>query len=144
MRSQKQLDNLIPGAHKLTAEELKKGGEKSVEVRRKKRSLREAADLFNSMKPKETDINTVVSELVEVSPEDIDRQMVAIAKLYKMAMSGNVKAMKLYIELSDDDSHDRKRLENEKLKAEVAKLRLEAEEDSEDIIVNIEIKDCKR
>ena len=144
MQSQKQLDNLIPGAHKLTAEEVKKGGEKSVEVRRKKRSLREAADLFNSMKPKETDIDTVVSELGEVSPEDIDRQMAVIAKLYKMAMSGNVKAMKLYIELSDDDSHDRKQLENEKLRAEVEELRREAEDDNEDIIVNIEIKDCKR
>lgn len=39
-------DNLIPQAHKLTVEEASKGGKKSVEARREKKSLAMALDML--------------------------------------------------------------------------------------------------
>ena len=144
MPSQNSLNNLIPQGHTLTQEDSVKGGQKSGEARRKKRTLREAANLFNAIKPKDTDIEIVTSELGEVSNEEIDRQVVAIAKLYKMALAGNVKAMKLYLDISDDEDGEKRRLENEKLKAEVEELKRGTADGVGSVSVNIEIKDCKQ
>mgnify|MGYP006864440722 CR=1 FL=1 len=41
--------NLIPGAHTLTVEEASKGGKRSGEVRRQKKTFRELMELYGSM-----------------------------------------------------------------------------------------------
>ena len=116
-------DYLIPGGHKFTPEERSQGGKKSAEIRKKKRSLRDALQFINGMIPGVDEYNLVKSQLDDIDPEDIDRQTAVLVRLYKLAMSGDVKAMKLYLEYSDDEDGERRRLENEKLKAEVESMK---------------------
>lgn len=116
-------DYLIPGGHKFTPEERSQGGKKSAEIRKKKRSLRDAIQFINGMMPGVDECNFIKSELDDINPEDIDRQTAVLVKLYKLAMSGDVNAMKLYLKYSDDEDGECIRLENEKLKAEVAAMK---------------------
>lgn len=54
---------------------------------------------------------------------EINRHFAFMLKVYKQAMAGNVKAMKLWIELSDDLDAKRKELEIERLKAEIEEMK---------------------
>ncbi len=75
-----------------------KGGVASGESRRRKRSLKEAADLFLSLRV--TD-NKTFNKLVKsgVNVEDIDYQMAMVVGLTQKAMKGDAKAAKVLIDM---------------------------------------------
>lgn len=98
--------NLVPNSER-TAEERQRiasaGGKASGVSRRRKRSLREAADLYLSLPvANRKKWNAIAKEGVD--PEDVDNQMAIIAGLTIKAVKGDAKAAKLLFELVGDQS----------------------------------------
>ena len=99
------------------------GGIASGAARRRKRSLKEAADLYLSLPVTDLRVwNKIARDGVE--PEDIDNQMAIVAGLAKVAAMGDSKAAKVLFDLlGDADS-----VENAEDDGFVAALREEAAE----------------
>lgn len=77
------------------------GGIASGAARRRKKSLREAADLYLSLPIQDKrKLNAMLRDGIE--PEDADNQMAIIVGLSKMAMAGDSKSAKLLFELVND------------------------------------------
>lgn len=77
------------------------GGRASGESRRRKKSLREAAELYLSLPvANKTAWNKLARD--GVAPEDVDNQMAIIAGLTIKAVKGDAKAAKLLFELVGD------------------------------------------
>lgn len=96
--------NIVP--YRFTAEQSReeaarngqKGGKASGAARRRKRSLKEAADLFLSLPVNdERTYNKMV--VAGIDPEDIDYQMAVVVGTTVEAMSGNAQAAKLLTEI---------------------------------------------
>lgn len=100
--------NLIPMDQR-TVEEARElgrsGGRASGVSRRRKRSLREAADLYLSMPvANRRNWNKIAKEGVD--PEDIDNQMAMIIGLTQAAMGGDAKAAKIIVDLIGENAKD--------------------------------------
>lgn len=81
----------------------RKGGIASGIARRRKRSLKEAADLFLSLPVKDAKKrNALVRD--GVPEEDADNQMAMIVGLAKKAAKGDAKSAKVLIELLGEDA----------------------------------------
>lgn len=91
--------NLIPVRTTEEARERgRNGGRASGEARRRKKSLREAAELYLSLPvASRKHWNAIAKE--GVAPEDIDNQMAMIIGLTQAAMGGNAKAAKIIVDL---------------------------------------------
>lgn len=96
--------NLVPMDQrtKEEARELgREGGRASGIARRRKRSLREAADLYLSLPVADRKSwNKIAREGVD--PEDIDNQMAMIIGLTQRAVKGDAKAAKVIVDLIGD------------------------------------------
>ena len=98
--------NLVPISERTTSEQReiqKKGGIASGAARRRKRSLKEAADLYLSLPV--TDRRRV-SKLLrrQVDPEDIDNQMAMIAGLTDAATDGDARAAAVLVKLLGEET----------------------------------------
>lgn len=95
--------NLIPMDQRSQSEarELgREGGRASGESRRRKKSLREAADLYLSLPVASRRAwNKISAEGVD--PDDIDNQMAMIIGLTQKAIKGDAKAAKIIVDLLD-------------------------------------------
>ena len=99
--------NLIPmdQRSKSEARDLgQKGGIASGVSRRRKRSLKEAADLYLSLPVSDRKMWNKISRR-GVDPEDIDNQMAMIIGLTIAATAGDAKAAKVIVDLLGDDAH---------------------------------------
>lgn len=96
------IENLVPPQSTEEARERgRKGGIASGVARRRKRSLREAADLYLSLPVADRrKWNKIAREGVD--PEDIDNQMAMIIGLTQQAMKGDAKAAKVIVDLIGD------------------------------------------
>ena len=86
------------------SEDSRKGGVASGVSRRRKRSLKEAADLYLSLPVSDRKMWNKISRR-GVDPEDIDNQMAMIIGLTMAATAGDAKAAKIIVDLLGDDSH---------------------------------------
>lgn len=97
--------NIIPNSER-TAEERREiaaaGGRASGESRRRKKSLREAAELYLSLPVSDKRKWNKLSE-EGVPPEDVDNQMAIIAGLTIKAAKGDAKAAKVLFGLLPSD-----------------------------------------
>lgn len=99
--------NLIPNSER-TPEQLREmasaGGKASGAARRRKRSLREAADVYLSLPVSDRQRwNRIAS--CGVDPEDVDNQMAMIIGLTEAATMGDARAAKVIIDLiGEEDS----------------------------------------
>lgn len=102
--------NLIPFTSEQNREEAKKngalGGVASGVSRRRKRSLKEAADLYLSLPPADKRRWNKISKQ-GVDPEEIDNQMAMIIGLTERAIKGDSKAAKVIIDLLGDGENER-------------------------------------
>lgn len=98
--------NLVPiQSGKEARERGRKGGIASGVSRRRKRSLREAADLYLSLPvASKKKWNVIAKEGVD--PEDIDNQMAMIIGLTQAAMEGDAKAAKVIVDLIGENAKD--------------------------------------
>ena len=103
--------NLIP--HQFTAEQSREeaarngalGGKASGAARRRKRSLKEAADLFLSL-PVEDKRRWNKLARRYLDAEDIDNQMAMVVALWDGAVSGDARSAKVLIDLLGKDSEE--------------------------------------
>ena len=99
--------NLIPFDQRTEEEQRdirSAGGKASGVSRRRKRSLKEAADLYLSLPVKDKRmLNKIIRKGVD--PEDIDNQMAMIIGLTIAATAGDAKAAKVIVDLLGEDSH---------------------------------------
>lgn len=96
--------NLIPVRTTEEARERgRNGGRASGEARRRKKSLREAAELYLSLPVSD---KRAWNKLAKdgVSPEDVDNQMAIIAGLTIKAAKGDAKAAKVLFDLIGEQS----------------------------------------
>ena len=99
--------NLIPmdQRSKSEARELgRNGGIASGVSRRRKRSLKEAADLYLSLPVSDRKMWNKISRR-GVDPDDIDNQMAMIIGLTMAATAGDSKAAKVIVDLLGEDAH---------------------------------------
>ena len=99
--------NLIPmdQRSKSEARELgRNGGIASGVSRRRKRSLKEAADLYLSLPVSDRKMWNKISRR-GVDPEDIGNQMAMIIGLTIAATAGDAKAAKVIVDLLGEDAH---------------------------------------
>ena len=85
------------------SEDSRKGGVASGVSRRRKRSLKEAADLYLSLPVSDRKMWNKISRR-GVDPEDIDNQMAMIIGLTIAATAGDAKAAKIIVDLLGEDS----------------------------------------
>ena len=78
------------------------GGLASGAARRRKKSLKEAADLYLSL-PVTDKRRLNKLKRRELAPEDIDNQMAMVAGLVEAATCGDAKAAKVVLEMLGDD-----------------------------------------
>ena len=101
-------DNLIPFS-KRSKEEAREqgriGGKASGAARRRKRSLKEAADLFLSLPVTDTKTFNAMAT-AGVNPEETDYQMAVIVGLTMKAIKGDAKAAKTVIDLLGESATD--------------------------------------
>lgn len=98
--------NLIPVRSTEEARERgRNGGRASGEARRRKKSLREAAELYLSLPVSD---KRAWNKLARdgVAPEDVDNQMAIIAGLTIKAAKGDAKAAKVLFDLIGDQSRE--------------------------------------
>ena len=99
--------NLIPFDQRTEEEQRdirSAGGKASGVSRRRKRSLKEAADLYLSLPVSDRKMWNKISRR-GVDPEDIDNQMAMIIGLTMAATAGDAKAAKIIVDLLGEDAH---------------------------------------
>lgn len=101
--------NLIPNSER-TPEQLREmasaGGKASGTARRRKRSLREAADVYLSLPVSDRRTWNKIARC-GVDPEDIDNQMAMIIGLTMAATAGDARAAKVIVDLiGEEDSQE--------------------------------------
>lgn len=100
--------NLVPLTErsKEDAKRIRQMGQAAqTEVRRRKKSLKEAADLLLSLTPGDKKLWNKLS-VAGVDPEDIDNQMAVVFGLTAKAIKGDAKAAKVLIDLLGEDGKD--------------------------------------
>ena len=85
-------DNLRPSEYKFTQEEAKKGARRSAEVRRRKKTMREALEMMMY----QTELNEQTKQMLKAEgvtdTEDFNHQMVITRSLIAKAEAGDVQA----------------------------------------------------
>lgn len=124
--SRGNLKNLIPNSQR-TPKELKemtsRGGKRSGEVRREKKTLAETLNKFLQMQPVGKDKKEL--ENLGMEANEITNQALFAISVFKNGCSGNNKAMEMIAEIIDGNK--KKDLEIEKQKQEIERLKLEQE-----------------
>jgi len=82
-----------------------KGGVASGAARRRKRSLKEAADLFLSLPVNDNRIYNMMV-MAGVDAEDIDYQMAVVVGMTSKAISGDAKAAKILLEMLGENTKE--------------------------------------
>ena len=98
--------NLIPFSERSKEEAREygaKGGRNSGVTRRRKRSLKQAAELIMSLPVSDPKIQKKLTKM-GIDTDDADNQMAVIAGLMGRAMTGDPKASALLFELLDDNN----------------------------------------
>lgn len=99
-------ENLIPFDERTESEQreiAQKGGIASGRARRRKRSMKEAADYYLSLP--ETDrrrVNALLRDKVE--PEDIDNQMAVVVGIAEQAKRGDARAANVLLKMLGEDA----------------------------------------
>ena len=99
--------NLIPFDQRTEEEQRgirSAGGKASGVSRRRKRSLKEAADLYLSLPVSDRRVWNKIARR-GVDPDDIDNQMAMIIGLTIAATAGDAKAAKVIVDLLGEDAH---------------------------------------
>ena len=97
--------NLVPFDRRTESEQreiAKKGGQASGAARRRKKSLKEAADLYLSL-PVTDKRRTNKLKRRQLDPEDIDNQMAMVVGLVEAASCGDARAAKVVMAMLGDD-----------------------------------------
>lgn len=87
-------ENLRPSEYKLSQEEAKKGGIKSGETRRLKKTIRQQLEMLLSLDLKNERLRKQIEEL-GINETDITNGMALTIAMYQEALKGNTRAFEL-------------------------------------------------
>lgn len=99
--------NLIPWNRRTESEQreyAKKGGQKSGEVRRQRKAMKEQMELLLSLPFKQKEQLDFIKDL-GIEEEEIDNQMALMVAMYVKAIKGDVQAFNTIREVTQDDKH---------------------------------------
>ena len=106
-------DNLIPNSER-TPEELRemtrKGGIKSGETRRRKKTLREQMEMLLSL-PVQDDETRAFIESLGIESEEVNNALAITLSMYQEALKGNTKAFELIRDTIGEKPTDRLQIE---------------------------------
>lgn len=88
--------------HKLTAEELRKGGQNSGKARRQKKAMKDIVELVLQMplqEGKKTSVEKIKS-LASANGKNISVQEALVLKTTQKALKGDIKALRLLLEMA--------------------------------------------
>lgn len=91
-------DTLVPQAHKLTVEEQSKGGKKSVEVRRQRKTLAQIGDMIGGLNIK-SEKNRAILRDAGINDDDMINDVGMMFRLNLKAQNGDTKAIELLSKL---------------------------------------------
>ena len=95
--------NLIPGAHKLTAEEQSLGGRRSGEAKRTNKLLKECMEKILSLEVQEPKKRKILTDL-GIENEEVNNKVLLVAALFnKVVYTGDVAAFKEIRNLIGED-----------------------------------------
>ena len=124
--------NLIP-TNKRSKEEARelgaKGGKASGKVRKEKAELKKLFMQFANMRPTEKESEQLVA--MGFDSKDLTNMTAYVVSLFKNGARGNPKAMEIGVDLLLNNN--KKELENQRLKEEIARLKLEQEKLKRDL-----------
>lgn len=127
-------ENLIPNSERTPSERranASKAGKASGKARRAKRTMREVANLVLDMSVsngKKVDVKSIKS-LAEVSGKNIKVQDALVLTLVKNALAGNIKALQMLIELTEQSSQAGVTAADDELSASLKELAKELKSD---------------
>lgn len=125
-------ENLIP-YDKLTEEQqrefVRKGGKASGKARKEKAELKKLFMQFANMRPTEKESKQLVA--MGFDNKDLTNMTAYVVSLFKNGAKGNSKALEIGVDLLMDNN--KKELENQRLKEEIARLKLEQEKIKRDL-----------
>lgn len=127
-------ENLIPNSERTPSERranASKAGKASGKARRAKRTMREVANLVLDMSVsdgKKVDVKSIKS-LAEVSGKNIKVQDALVLTLVKNALAGNIKALQMLIELTEQSSQAGATAADDELSASLKELARELKSD---------------
>lgn len=87
-------ENLRPSEYKLSQEEAKRGGVKSGETRRMKKTIREQLEMLLALKLKNNKLKQQI-EALGIAEEDITNGMALTIAMYQEALKGNTRAFEM-------------------------------------------------
>lgn len=128
------IENLIPNSERTPSERranASKAGKASGKARRAKRTMREVANLVLDMSVsngKKVDVKSIKS-LAEVSGKNIKVQDALVLTLVKNALAGNIKALQMLIELTEQSSQAGATAADDELSASLKELAKELKSD---------------
>ena len=91
-------DTLVPQAHKLTVEEASKGGKRSGEVRKQRKTLAQIGDMIGGLDIK-SEKNREIMRKAGITDEDMINDVGMLFRLNMKAQSGDTKAIELLSKL---------------------------------------------
>lgn len=100
--------NLVPGGHKFTLEEHKKGGIASGEARRRAKTTRELAQLIANSPINNAKLKNRIQANFGLQEEDLTGNIAVIAGVYNEAIKGNVKAADKWDSWTEAKTEDNK------------------------------------
>ena len=127
-------ENLIPNSERTPSERranASKAGKASGKARRAKRTMREVANLVLDMSVsngKKVDVKSIKS-LAEVSGKNIKVQDALVLTLVKNALAGNINALQMLIELTEQSSQAGATAADDELSASLKELAKELKSD---------------
>lgn len=98
--------NLIPQAHKLTVEEMSRGGKNCAEMKRQRKAMKKQLELLLSL-PVNKDNEKILKKL-KIDNENLDNQMLMLVGLWQSAINGNTQAFDRIQNLVDDKVNEEK------------------------------------
>ena len=130
--------NLIPTNKRSKSEVRKnasKGGIKSGETRRQRKTQREQLEMLLSL-PLKSDKAKAQIQALGINAEEVDNQMAMNVAMYNLILKGGkgaVQAYNSFVDLLGDRDREKKDLEIKRLREEVNKLQLEQEKLKRDL-----------
>lgn len=120
--------NLIPGGYELTVEEQSKGGKKSGESRRRKKTMKQVMDFLLQQPANTADYNLLAKQGIDLGTLDenfVNNMLVVNAALMAEAKQGNVKAVRELRDIIRDDDYLRHKIAVDKAKLKLEKQKAE-------------------
>lgn len=102
--------NLRPSEYKLSQEEAKRGGQKSGETRRRKRTLKEQMEMLLSL-PVQDPATKDFIESLGIDSTEINNALAITLSMYQEALKGNTKAFELIRDTIGEKPTDRLQIE---------------------------------